>query len=148
VYLNNGSGNLINPRDWFVDSSPVGIIAADFNNDLRDDLAVLSDDTVHLLKANSDGTFSDFSPASISTGSSGNVAIAAGRINTSHNYVDLAISSAGSNSVSVLFGNNDGTFQSPFVIVASPVLSNPQGLAIGEFDGDNAPDIAVISGQR
>ena len=32
------------------------------------------------------------------------------------------------------------------MIVASPVLSSPQGLAVGEFNGDNAPDIAVISG--
>jgi hypothetical protein len=46
----------------------------------------------------------------------------------------------------VLFGNNDGTFQSPTVIQSG--LSQPQGLAIGEFDVDsnNNPDIAVISG--
>ena len=62
-----------------------------------------------------------FSTSSISTGrfSSGGFAIAAGRINNSHNYVDLAVSSADSDSVSVLFGNNDGTFQSPPFVIQS-----------------------------
>jgi len=152
IYLGYGAGNFTATGNYDVcgdDFGAVGVVAADFNGDLLDDLAVLCDSTVYLLKSVGDGTFSDtgFNPASVSTGrfTSGGFAIAAGRINTAHNYVDLAVSSADSNSVSVLLGNNDGTFQSPFVIQSSS-LSSPQGLAIGEFNGDNVPDIAVISG--
>jgi hypothetical protein len=147
TYLGDGTGNFTETGNYAGcgdDSGAVGVVAAHLDADLYDDLAVLCDSTVYLLRSVGDGTFSAFSTPSIDTRGSGNFAIAAGRINNSHNYVDLAISSAGSDSVSVLFGNNDGTFQSPIVIQSG--LSNPQGLAIGEFSGDNIPDIAVISG--
>jgi hypothetical protein len=150
TYLGDGAGNFDDSRNYDVcggDFGAVGVVAARLDDDLYDDLAVLCDGSVHLLRSVGDGTFSPFGTPSIDTLGYGNFAIAAGRINSSHNYVDLAISSAFTDSVSVFFGNNDGTFQSPFVIQSgNPILSNPQGLAIGEFDGDNAPDIAVIGG--
>ena len=153
TYVGDGTGNFNERGNYEVcvdDPGAVGVVAANFDgiDHAFDDLAVLCDSTVYLLKGVGDGTFSTFSTSSVSTGkfSSGGFAIAAGRINTAHNYVDLAVSSTGSNSVSVLFGNNDGTFQSARVIQSG--LSQPQGLAIGEFDVDsnNNPDIAVISG--
>ncbi len=148
TYLGDGAGNFTGPGNNYDvcgdDSGAVGVVAARLNDDLYDDLAVLCDGTVHLLRSVGDGTFSPFGTPSVSTLGYGNFAIAAGRINNSHNYVDLAISSADTDSVTVLFGNNDGTFQSPFVIQSG--LSNPQGLAIGNFYGDSNPDIAVISG--
>jgi hypothetical protein len=151
THLADGTGSFTQYGNYDAcgpDSNAAGVVAANFDGIEHsfDDLAVLCDSTVYLLKGVGDGTFSTFSTSSVSTGrfSSGGFAIAAGRINTAHNYVDLAISSADSDSVSVLFGNNDGTFQSPFVLQSG--FSNPQGLAIGDFDGDAIPDIAVISG--
>jgi hypothetical protein len=152
TYLGDGTGNFTQYGNYDAcgpDSNAAGVVAANFDGieHAFDDLAVLCDSTVYLLKGVGDGTFSTFSTSSVSTGrsTSGGFAIAAGRINTAHNYVDLAISSAGSTSVSVLFGNNDGTFQSPFVI-QSGLTADVQGLAIGDFNGDAIPDIAVISG--
>jgi hypothetical protein len=148
TYLGDSAGNFTEPGNNYAvcgnDFGAVGVLAAHLDDDLYDDLAVLCDGSVYLLKSTGNGTFSAFSTPSINTRGSGNFAIAARRINSSHNYVDLAISSAGTESVTVLFGNNDGTFQSPFVIQSG--LSNPQGLAIGQFYGDSNPDIAVISG--
>lgn len=151
IYLGNGTGNFSGPGNNYPgcgdDVGAVGVVAAYLDADSYEDLAVLCDSTVYLLRSVGDGTFSPFSTPSLDTRGSGNFAIAAGRINNAHNgYVDLAISSAFTDSVSVFFGNNDGTFQSPFVIQSG--LSNPQGLAIGEFDqgNDSIPDIAVISG--
>jgi FG-GAP-like repeat len=51
---------------------------------------------------------------------------------------DLAISVTTTDSVAVLLGNGDGTFQ-PAVNYA--VGSSPQGIAIGDVNGDGNPDI-------
>ncbi len=45
--------------------------------------------------------------------------------------------------VSVLFGNGDGSFQSPVTYPAGAY--EPLSLALGDFDGDGKTDIAVVS---
>jgi hypothetical protein len=47
-----------------------------------------------------------------------------------------------SDAVSVLLGNGDGTFQAP---VSYPAGSNPQSVAVGDFNGDGLPDLAVVN---
>src|SRR6516162_9485063 len=53
---------------------------------------------------------------------------------------DLATANQGSNDVSVLLGNGDGTFQAP---INTPVGPQPASLAVGDFNGDGVPDLAV-----
>ena len=53
---------------------------------------------------------------------------------------DLAVANVGSNSVSVLLGNGDGTFQSQ---VSYGVQTHPTSVAIGDLNGDGRPDLAV-----
>ena len=55
---------------------------------------------------------------------------------------DLAVANYGSNDVSVLLGNGDGTFQ-PQVTYA--VGSSPVALVAGDFNGDGRPDLAVAN---
>jgi hypothetical protein len=152
TYLGDGAGNFTQYGNYDAcsdDFPAVGVVAANFDgvDHSYDDLAVLCDGSVYLLKGTGDGTFSPFGTPRIDTGGFGNFAIAAGHINTAHNppYVDLAVSSTDSDSVSVFFGNNDGTFQSPPFAIQSGI-SNPQGLTIGDFNSDGVPDVAVISG--
>lgn len=85
------------------------LVQADFNNDGRQDLAVVnvSDDTVSILIGNGNGTFqpkvdyrTDAQPQSI----------VAGDLN-GDGIIDLAIVSGDTYSVSVPLGNGDGTFQ-------------------------------------
>jgi hypothetical protein len=52
----------------------------------------------------------------------------------------LAVSNYGSNNVSVLLGNGDGTFQAA---VNYDVRTNPTGIAAGDFKGDGKLDLAV-----
>jgi plastocyanin len=47
---------------------------------------------------------------------------------------------SGVGSVSVLLGNGDGTFGTK---TDFPVGANPAGVAVGDFDGDGKPDLAV-----
>jgi hypothetical protein len=48
----------------------------------------------------------------------------------------------GSAGVSVLLGNGDGSFQSP---VSYTVGANPWAVAVGDFNGDGIPDLAVVN---
>ncbi len=56
--------------------------------------------------------------------------------------VDLAVLDQGTNSVQILLGNGDGTFQAP---KAYAVGSEPVGIVIADFNLDGHPDIAVTN---
>ena len=45
------------------------------------------------------------------------------------------------NTVSVLLGNGDGTFQAPIV---STTGTNPTGIVVGDFNGDGIADVATV----
>ena len=55
---------------------------------------------------------------------------------------DLAVANSGSNDVSVLAGNGDGTFQTA---VDFPVGESPNSLVVGYFNGDSIQDLAVAN---
>ena len=55
---------------------------------------------------------------------------------------DLAVANSGSNDVSVLAGNGDGTFQTA---VNFPVAGSPNSLVVGYFNGDSIQDLAVAN---
>jgi hypothetical protein len=54
---------------------------------------------------------------------------------------DLITCNMGSNNLSVLLGNGDGTFNAQIV---TPMNAKPQLLAAGEFTGDSYPDLVII----
>ena len=68
-------------------------------------------------------------------------AIVAGDFN-GDGRTDLAIANNGDNTVSVLLGNGDGTFQ-PQVTYA--VGSDPDAIVAGDFNGDGRTDLAVAN---
>jgi hypothetical protein len=55
---------------------------------------------------------------------------------------DIVVSNPLTNSVSVLLGNGDGTFQSPAVYETG---GTPLGVTIADFNSDNVPDLAVVN---
>src|SRR5207302_8358220 len=57
-------------------------------------------------------------------------------------HLDLAVENFGSNDVSVLLGNGDGTFQSAVSYAAG---WGPGGLAVGDFNGDGRLDLVVAN---
>ena len=55
---------------------------------------------------------------------------------------DLAVANAGSNNISVLLGNGDGTFQAARSFAAG---HGPVSVAVGDFNSDGKPDLAVAN---
>jgi hypothetical protein len=84
-----------------------------------------------------------FNRADYATGP-GPVALAVGDFNHD-GRADVVVGNTqqGSNSVSVLLGKPDGTFNAA---VSYPVDGSPSGIAVGDFNNDGKLDLVVISG--
>jgi len=128
-------------------SGASSIVAADFNNDGRTDLAVASPylNEVSILLGNGDGTFDS---STIAVPGAYPNAIAAGDF-TGNGQVDLAVTDLYSSSVTILLGNGDGTFTVGQTIQlvdpndpTNPFLS-PTSIVAGNFTSNGHLDLAV-----
>jgi hypothetical protein len=124
-----------------------GVVLSDFNGDGKPDIATGSgfNSSVGLLLGNGDGTFQ--SPTEFATGSGTPTAVAVADFNAD-GKPDLVVVNGnslgvnGSNTVSVLLGNGDGTFQPH---VDYPTGQAPTSVAIGDFNGDGKLDLAITN---
>ncbi len=71
----------------------------------------------------------------------GPVAVAAADFN-GDGRLDLAVVNGTSNTVSILLGKGDGTFQPPVDFATG---SQPSGIAVGDFNGDSKLDLAITN---
>lgn len=146
ILFGDGAGGFTIPFASFpVGKSPLGAAVGKFNADGNLDLAVANfgDDTVSILLGNGDGTFTAAgSPITVGTGP---IFIAVGDFNDPPDgFLDLAVANHGSDDVSILLGNGDGTFtEAP----GSPITvgNQPVSIAAGDFDGDSKSDLAIAS---
>jgi hypothetical protein len=150
VLLGNNDGTFTAGTDVPTGPMPVALLAADFNGDGIPDLAVVNqgantDGTFHvtILLGNGDGTFRAVTaqpPPAVGRQPSGIVAADF----DGDGHLDLAVTNQADNSISILFGNGDGTFQ-PAVNVPLINGTGPIGILTADFNKDGHPDLAVAN---
>jgi len=126
---------------------PAGVAVGDFNGDGKLDAAVASGGSakypysgVTAWLGNGDGTFAQAGGSPISFGQSLS-AIVAGDFN-GDGKLDLAVTDSAANTVLVLLGNGDGTFQSPITIA---IGTQPLAMVAGDFNNDGKLDLATAN---
>ncbi len=109
VLLNDGDGTFAAPVTYAVGENPMNIKTADFDNDNDIDIAVQREDRhVSVLLNNGNGTFAAASIYNVGVAGS-TFGITVGDFNQDE-FVDIATMSSGTQVVSVLMNNGDGTF--------------------------------------
>jgi hypothetical protein len=121
---------------------PASIAVGDINGDARQDLAVANNlgDSVAILLGNADGSFQ--APRVVYLGPSNNPRSIAIADFNGDGRADLTVANPTSNTVDVLRGNGDGTFQPVVVLTAG---TNPGAVSVGDFNGDGRADLAVAN---
>jgi hypothetical protein len=147
LLFGNGDGTFQPMTVYPVRGGADYLAVGDFNGDGKPDLAASSGATagatVAVLLGKGDGTFQP--PVRYKVAYDANF-VAAGDVNGDGKQ-DLVVTSAplgsgsrGSDSVTVLLGNGDGTFQHGVEYLAG---ASPQAVGIGDFNGDGKADLAV-----
>jgi hypothetical protein len=139
ILLNQDGGTFTLDNVYYPDSH---LIVADMNGDGKADL-VVSGASVFVLLGGGDGKFQHVPIISLGGNphmSSSN-SVSAGDFNKD-GKLDLAVTDPLANSVLILAGNGDGTFQSP---VRYRLGEAPSSIAIGDFNGDGKLDLAVAA---
>src|SRR5262245_42977997 len=147
ILLNNGSASFTNAT-----GSPVAaglnsrsVAAGDLDGDGDIDLvtANASVNTLSVLLNNGDATFTNATGSPIGSGGSVPFEVVLADLDGDTN-LDIAVTNAGSNSLSIFLNNGDATFTTA---TGSPigVGSIPRGLTAADLDGDNDLDFVVVN---
>jgi len=147
ILLGNGNGTFQARVNYAVGSpgSPVSVAVGDFNADGRPDLAVAnnSSDNISILLGNANGSFQ--TRVNYAAGDRP-ASVAVGDFNADCR-LDLAVANGGGGNVSILLGNANGTFQAAvnYTVDVCMLGESPNSVAVGDFNADGRPDLAVTS---
>ena len=150
VFLNGrgcstNCGTFAAPVNFDIGYSMNALVLGDLNRDGKPDMAVAKvSDAVAVRMGNGDGTFGAQTEYAVSAGSYP-VGIANGDFNRD-GKLDLVVANYGdfgTNHVSILIGNGDGTFAAAvnYGVGTAPAWS----VAVADLNGDGKPDLAVAN---
>lgn len=144
AFLNDGSANFSPGAGATLGGSggDSAMVAADFNGDGKDDIAVAdpNDNQVVIAFSNGNGSFAVQGPLSVPDP----VKIVAADFN-GDGHPDLAILSGQSpSSVYIALNNGNGTFSTPVAYSFGPGAASISDLVTADFNGDGRPDLVGV----
>ena len=141
VLLSNGDGTFQGAVAYAAGTAPMTVAVGDLDGDGNPDLVVAEASArVYVLRGLGDGTFGAATAGNSMCPIPGRMA--QGDLN-GDGITDVAITC--DSGLSVLLGAGDGTLQTPTLYLTDQLLTSA---AIGDFDGDGKPDVAVKSDQN
>jgi hypothetical protein len=150
VRLNTGTGTFHNVVHYAVGVQPTFIATGDFDEDLVLDAVVINATTsnISILLGQGNGSFQPAQNQSIADPLNGQIAAAPFGVVTgdfnNDGDIDIVTSNVGTNNISSLLGNGDGTFQSPTtypLMGPSSLGFVPFPLVTLDFNGDGNLDL-------
>jgi len=140
LFLGKGDGTFQSAQAFpALSGTAYGIVAGDFNQDGKPDIAVAGSSSVAVLL--NDGSKGFLAPVAYPLNSLGWEMVSVDL--NGDGKLDLAITQSQSHYISILLGNGDGSFQSlPDADITS---YGPLGIASGDFNGDGKFDLAVTA---
>ena len=144
ILIGDGSGQFTPGSPVDAGAGPFWLATGDLDLDGNPDIAVANSDSNNLtiLLGNGSGGFSEPSGSPITVGSAPrSVAVADFNLD---GKPDIAVANFKSNNVTILSGDGSGGFSEP---AGSPVGAgtNPNSLAVADFNLDGKPDLAVAN---
>ncbi|CAF4149908.1 unnamed protein product, partial [Adineta steineri] len=131
------------PIIYNINAGPQSIISTDFNKDGHWDLAITdySSNSISILFGIGNGSFQQ--PAMVyGSGGTNPYGLVSEDFNKDGN-LDLAMCNEGSNSIAILLGNGNGSFQAATNFTSGGTL--PSGIVAADFNNDNKTDLAVTN---
>ena len=158
VFLNQGAGTFGTPTALATGLGPKSIAAADLNGDGYADIVTANGNgnNVSVLLGNGNGTFQAHRDITVDTQP---VAVAIADFNKD-GCPDLVTANSGGNTLSVLLGKGDGhlpgqdghpdhrAHAARKDDTQDAAVSNPTGVAVGDFNGDLIPDLVTANSGR
>ncbi len=143
ILLGHGDGTFGKAKSFAAGDGATSIAAGRLNGDSRLDLATANynANSVAVLSGKGDGTFGKAKSFAVGIHPT---SVAIGNLNGDP-HPDLAVANQNSNTVSVLPGRGDGSFGVATGYPLRPRPANPQAVAIGNFNADARPDLAVAT---
>jgi hypothetical protein len=143
VLLGKGDGTFAAETAYPTGSAPRGIAAADFNGDGTVDVVTAdqSDGTATIRLGNGDGTFALGAQQSAPAPTLRPFQVDVADVN-GDGIPDILTANRSDNSVSVLLGNRDGSFQSKETFATGRL---PISVAVADVSGDGIPDIVTAN---
>ena len=145
IFLGIGNGTFQSGGTYSVGTYPSSVATGDFNGDGVPDVAVANqnDHTISVLIGMGNGTFSQPNPA-YTAGTMDVATVVIGDFNKD-GKLDLAVTNPSSDTVSILKGNGDGTFQAPVALTTGAAGDHPAAVTAFDFNGDGNLDLAVTN---
>ena len=146
ILKGDGSGGFTLVQSPATGAGPRGVAAGDLNGDAFPDLAVanFSDNTVTILLGTGTGGAGSFTTGTAVGAGGAPFAVALAPLNADGN-VDLILANSSGNTVSVRFGNGNGTFAASAASYAAG--TEPRWVLAADFNGDAKLDLAIGSYQ-